>query len=218
MSPRPARTEVRTALLEAAARVLAEHGPSALSTRRLAQEIGASTTAVYTYFGAMPELVRAVVHEGFARLGDRLARTPSTDDPLLDKTRLLYTYRDFALAEPHLYRVMFGGSATAGFELTPDDRAIGSQVFQVSLDGVRRLIAAGRYTDEDPWPVALGIWSALHGHVMLETNGYFLREGSAEASFDRLVRTLHVGAGCPADAAAEAVDGIRAERSPSAGG
>jgi AcrR family transcriptional regulator len=205
VSPRPVRAEIRTALLENAARVLAEDGPAALSTRRLATETGVSTTAVYTYFGAMPELVRAVVREGFARLDGRLHQAEPTDDALLDATRLLRVYRQSALADPHIYRVMFGGSAIAGFSLSKEDRLIGHQAFRMAVDAVRRLMAEGVYTAADPWPVSFAIWSALHGHVMLDLNGYFLVEDTTDQTFDQLVYSLHVGAGCPPAAATAVV-------------
>jgi AcrR family transcriptional regulator len=209
MSPRPVRGEIRTALLEEAARVLAEDGPAALSTRRLAAETNVSTTAIYTYFGGMPELVRAVVIEGFARLEERLTSLEPTSDALLDATRAIYVFRDHALRNPHLYRVMFGGSAIAGFELSVDDRKIGLQAFRLWVGAVRRLMSEGVYVDDDPWPVALGLWSAVHGHVMLDMNGYFLEPDVAETSFDRLVVSHHLGAGCPADRATATVRRIR---------
>jgi AcrR family transcriptional regulator len=209
MSPRPVRGEIRTALVEQAARLLAEDGPAALSTRRLASETGVSTTAVYTYFGGMPELVRAVVHEGFARLTERLTRLEPTTDALLDATRAIYVFRESALADPHIYRVMFGGSAIAGFELSLDDRTIGLRTFRIWVDAVRRMMSEGLYVDADPWPVALGLWSAVHGHVMLDMNGYFLEPEVAETCFDRLVFSQHLGAGCPAELATAAVRRIR---------
>jgi AcrR family transcriptional regulator len=209
MSPRPMRGEIRTALLENAARVLSEAGPPALSTRRLAAETGVSTTAVYTYFGAMPELVRAIVHEGFARLQARLARVEPTDDPLLDATRLTYVYQASALADPHLYRVMMGGPAIAGFELSLDDRKIGLETFRVGVEAVRRLMAEGTYAEADPWTVALSMWAAVHGHVMLDLNGYFLKAEVGESCFDQLVYAQHVGAGCPAERARAVVRQVR---------
>ncbi|MGH8570384.1 MAG: helix-turn-helix domain-containing protein, partial [Gammaproteobacteria bacterium] len=67
MSPRAADERVRLALIEAAARVLARDGPDALTTRRLASEVGTSTMALYTHFGGMDDLRRAVRLEWFER-------------------------------------------------------------------------------------------------------------------------------------------------------
>ena len=43
-------------------------GPSALSTRRVAAEVGTSTTAIYSLIGSKEELVRQLYLEGFRRL------------------------------------------------------------------------------------------------------------------------------------------------------
>ena len=56
-------------LIEAAARVLAEEGRPAVTARRLAAEVGASTMAVYTHFGSMDELLVRMCRDGFARFG-----------------------------------------------------------------------------------------------------------------------------------------------------
>ena len=64
---------MRPALIEAAARLIATEGVAGLKLRRVAEEVGTSTMAIYTYFGGMPELRRAVRQEGFARLATRAA-------------------------------------------------------------------------------------------------------------------------------------------------
>ena len=107
---------MRMRLLEAAARLLALEGPGALSARRAAREVGASTMVVYTHFGGMKELVTAVVREGFARLADLVTAVPRTDDPVADLYAMLGAYRRTALANPHLYAVMFGSAPWAATE------------------------------------------------------------------------------------------------------
>jgi AcrR family transcriptional regulator len=102
---------MRVRLLEVAARLLAEEGPGALSARRVAAEVGASTMAVYTHFGGMRELVRGVAREGFARLAAHLAQVPRSDDPVADIARQGMAYRATALENPHLYAVMFGSAS-----------------------------------------------------------------------------------------------------------
>src|SRR6478736_4329444 len=102
MSPEPNEPDVRRRLIELAADVLGEEGPSALSARRLARDAGTSTMALYTHFGGMPALVRAVVAEGFRRLYDRVAAVGPTDDPIADLIASAVAYRANALADPHL--------------------------------------------------------------------------------------------------------------------
>src|SRR6476659_8739147 len=98
MSPKTADPNVRTALVETAARLLTEEGPSALTTRRLAREVGASTMAVYTHFGGMDELLGAMSVEGFRRLARRLNRVKQTEDTVADVVELGRAYRRNALA------------------------------------------------------------------------------------------------------------------------
>src|SRR4051812_34653733 len=47
---------MRMALIDAAARLIATEGLGGLTLRRVTEEVGTSTMAVYTHFGGMPEL------------------------------------------------------------------------------------------------------------------------------------------------------------------
>lgn len=185
----------RRGLVEAAARLLAEQGPRALTARALAQQAGTSTMAVYTYFGGMPGLVRAVIREGFARLANHLAAVQPGDDPVADAVRLAFAYRQSAHSSPHLYAVMFGGSSIAGFELSDEDRRIGLYTFRVAHDIVSRCIEAGRFRPADPWSVARHMWCQLHGLVSLELAGYLTLIDQAEDEFRQYLRDFAVGAG-----------------------
>ena len=161
-------TSPRQRLIETAARLLGEDGPSALTTRRLAKETQTSTMSVYTHFGGMPALIGAVVAEGFARLHQRVADVPLTDDPLADLKAAAVAYRDNARANPHLYAVMFGRSGPrAGIDGPALDVAM-----RPLLGAVTRCIRAGVLRDVDPRQAALSIWASVHGLVSLEIAGY----------------------------------------------
>ena len=109
--PRPLDPNVRNALIERAAEMLARREPVTL--RSVVHGLGVSTIAVYTYFNGMAGLWRAVRQEGFARLANRLADVPVTRDPVRDLVALGAAYANNALANPNLYRAMFD----AGFDL-----------------------------------------------------------------------------------------------------
>jgi AcrR family transcriptional regulator len=164
--------EVRTRLLEAAARLLGEEGPAALSTRRLATEADTSTMAVYTHFGGMPALVREIVVEGFARLFARVEAVEPSGDPLEDLRRFAVAYRQNALDNPYLYAVMFGSASLGGYRLHDDDLAIGLGAFGQLVEATERAMSAGALRQSDPTAVAGQLWVALHGYVLLEHTGY----------------------------------------------
>lgn len=205
VSPRKADPLVPLALVEAAARILAEEGAAALSTRRLAAEIGTSTSVVYTYFGGMDDLVRAMVHEGFARLHARMTAVTATDDPVADIVSLGWAYRDNALSHPYLYAVMFGSSQLGGFSLTDEDRQHGRYTLGALVDAVARCMAAGRFRPEEPEAVAHQMWIAIHGLVTLETGGYLIDPYNADRCFLELARGLMLAAGDEAAAANRSV-------------
>ena len=168
----PDEIDVRRALLEAAARLLGEEGPAALSTRRLAREAGTSTMAVYTHFGGMPALVREIVADGFARLFDRVEAVVPGDDVLDDLMRVAGAYRAHALENPHVYAVMFGAASLGGYRLHDDELGVGLAAFGQLVEATRRAMSAGALQDDDPAAVAGQLWSALHGYVMLELSGF----------------------------------------------
>lgn len=164
--------DVPRRLIEAAARLLGEEGPSALSTRRLARETGTSTMAVYTHFGGMPRLVSEVAAEGFRRLIASVAEVRPSDDATLDLRRMAAAYRANALANRYLYAVMFGSASLGGFRLDAAAAEVGSEAFAQLRDAVARAMELGALRRGDPSAVAGQFWSALHGYVMLELAGY----------------------------------------------
>jgi AcrR family transcriptional regulator len=173
MATVPEEPDVRRRLIETAAAVLGEEGPGALSARRLARDAGTSTMAVYTHFGGMPALVRAVVAEGFRRLYDRVAEVGQSDDPIADLVLSAAAYRENALADPHLYSVMFGSASLGEYRLHDEELEVGLAAFEQLVGLVERAMTAGALRRADPAPVAAQFWTALHGYVVLEIADFY---------------------------------------------
>lgn len=192
MSPKAADPNVRTALVETAARLLTEEGPSALTTRRLAREVGTSTMAVYTHFGGMEELLTEISLEGFRRLARRLNRVKPTEDPMADVVALGRAYGRNALANPDLYRVMFG-TRPDGWVINASDQAMTLGTFTTLVAAVQRCIDAQRI-DGDAWAIASQMWATLHGVVMLELSGFLGRTEAVQTS-EAITFNLVVGLG-----------------------
>jgi AcrR family transcriptional regulator len=154
---------MRSALIEAAARLIAEEGARGLTLRRLVDRVGTSTMSVYTYFGGMEELRRAVRHEGFARLAAHLAEMDNGADPVADVTVLGWAYYRSATSSPHLYRAMFMENP-----LDEIDARAGRETFDVLVQGVARCITVGRFDPADAVELATQLWAVAHGLITLE--------------------------------------------------
>ena len=207
MKRRDATSEakLRGELLAAAERLLSDGGAEALQARKLAAAVGASTMAVYTHFGGIPQLVDALVRAGFVRLGRQLTASPESSDALADLFRLGLAYRRFALDNAALYRVMFGVSVPPGHspnvsdlttEGTPTGLAEAQEAFGHLIRAVGRVMAAGRGMSAEPVRLAAQMWSSVHGYVLLELGGYFGKDGQgAETILVPLWIDLAVGGG-----------------------
>lgn len=148
------------ALVERAAAMLASRKPVTLRT--LVEGTGASTMAVYTHFGGMPGLWRAVRQEGFTRLTSHLAAVPTSDDPVRDLMALAAAYLRNAQTAPDLYRAMFDDAA----ELADVEAA--AETFGALVQGVSRARDSGRFArDCDPQAIATQLWAAGHGTILL---------------------------------------------------
>ncbi len=170
---------VRVALIEAAAQLLASEGLPALSIRRVATTVGCSTMAVYTHFGSKEDLVQEIVREGFARLHAELSAVDHTSDPVADLVNLGDAYRRNALANSHLYRVMFDLNPLALTDPAAhaDPGGLGLDAFGALVDAVARCVDAGVMAG-DPSRLALLVWSAVHGAVSLELAGFLGDDGA----------------------------------------
>src|SRR5213596_2662399 len=135
---------IRPALIEAAARLIATEGAAGLKLRRVAEEVGTSTMAIYTHFGGMPELRRSVRQEGFERLMAGAAQLGESDDPVADLAGLGLAYYQLAMSNPHLYRAMYMEQP-----LDAADAAAGSEAFNILVAAMQRCLGSGRFHTGD---------------------------------------------------------------------
>jgi AcrR family transcriptional regulator len=169
----------RERLIDAGMRLLDSEGPEGLQARKVAAEIGASTMAVYTHFGGMNGLLEAIVAASFERFGAALASAPTTDDPMADFFVMGYAYREFALASPQRYRLMFGPASPQAFRAPTAEMPVATATFDQLVTAVQRIVATGRIRADDVMELAGRLWSVIHGVVLLEIIGEFGHDGRA---------------------------------------
>ena len=164
--------DLATRLVDEAGRILAAEGVGALTLRKLATRSGTSTMAVYTLFGDKQGLLAAMHNEGFARLGAAMeeAAARSYDDPLSALAALGMAYRATAIANPHLYNLMFGG-AVPGFVPDPAGPAAADATFTPLVEAVQRCLDAEVLAGADAQTIATYLWAVSHGVVSLAISG-----------------------------------------------
>jgi AcrR family transcriptional regulator len=216
--PEGVQIDPKTRTLDGAIALLESGGPQAVQARKLGAEIGASTMAVYTYFGGMAELFEAMTREGFVRLADHIAAVALSEDPIMDFFTQGLAYRDWALANPQLYRLMFGMAADSIPRRVAQDMTLsgtissfpeGQAAFDVMTGSLERIKASGRIDQTDTIAAAGQFLAATHGFVLLEMAGYFGPEGDG---LTRVVApmaiSLMVGLGAKRDNVERSIRGI----------
>ncbi|MFD9960463.1 TetR/AcrR family transcriptional regulator [Amycolatopsis sp. NPDC058986] len=185
--PRTHDEALRLKLLDRAGELISADGPKALSLRKLAAEAGTSTTAVYSLFGSKPDLVNALYMEGFRRFGSRMAAVARSGDPVADLVALGAAYRASALADPHLYAIMFTKSVP-GFEPNEEAEKLARSSLQPLQEVISAAIAAGIFVDVPAETIAVSCWGIVHGLVSLELTGNLPDEFSVGGAYETALR------------------------------
>lgn len=189
--------DLRWALLEAASRLLDQHGPLGVGLRAAARLAGVSQTAPYRHFADKEALLAALAEQGLAGLGDRLrAAVAGAGDPLSALRAIARTYVVAAKERPQLFRLMFGPEV-ADKERYPAVRDAGERAFEVLVATLAAAQRAGLVREGDPVELAVAHWSAVHGFASLIVDGRLTgqvqRAGGVAELGERLAELLRSG-------------------------
>lgn len=192
------------AVIRAAVGLLKTEGPAAIKTRRVASAAGVSTMALYTNFGSIGGLRRAVADYGFHNLDVAFGRAASAeDDPIAVVHALALVSREHARSNPHLYDLMFGLPSEPSADRPPVsmNRASGESVnyecaFGHIVEACQRLLDSGRIVDESAERIAGQVWALVHGVIALELAGHYrLSDDPAAEIMAPLIENYFVGRG-----------------------
>ena len=160
-------------IVDAALALLEAEGAEALSMRRVADRVGIRAPSIYEHLADKRTLEAAIISRGFELQADVFeAAVNGADDPTAALAR---TYRAFALAHPHLYRLM------TAREL---DRSL-------LADGVEAraaaTVVAAAGGDGD---LARAMWAFAHGMTILELDRRFPPGADLDAAWARGLAAL----------------------------
>lgn len=107
--------DLQAAVTDSAIELVRKNGPDHLSLRAVALQVGVSPSAIYHYFPDKESLISAVADQLFLDLAgmqrDALSKIPgnSAAAAKLRYREIGRTYFRWAMKEPNLFRLMFGG-------------------------------------------------------------------------------------------------------------
>ena len=159
------------ALLDAAELVLDADGAAGLTVRRVAEQVGVSTRAVYSTLGSKEGLLQELGVRAFDTLGSMVDALPRTSDPAQDLVSAgVAGFRAFALGHPGLFRI--------GIQLTdappsagPHIRVAANHALGPLLERLERLQAAGGLDGRTLFVAATQFHAICEGLAALELRG-----------------------------------------------
>jgi AcrR family transcriptional regulator len=226
-----ARAEILDEILTTGREHLARDGAPALSLRAIARELGMVSSAVYRYVPNRDALLTMLIIDAYNSIGAAV-ETAEAPCPRTDYLgRFLATcrgVRDWALANPHEYALIYG-SPVPGYAAPQDTIAPASRVPIVLLAIVFDLTSAGSapvappldplvassiapmrdfaggMASDDLLLRGLASWATLLGTVSLELFGQFKNVVSDDLDqrssfFDHQMRQVAIGLGLAGEA------------------
>lgn len=192
------RDDTRARIVDVAARLLREQGPTAVTTRGVAEAAGVQAPAIYRHFGDKDGLLDAIAEHVMATyVSSKAAVVEAASaqdiDPLDDLRAGWDTQIDFGLANPALFRLLSDPDRVLP---SPAARA-GKHVLQ---SRVHRVAVTGRLRVSERLAVDL-IQAAGIGTIqtLLSTPGDQRDACLAESMYDAVLRQILTDAPDPAE-------------------
>lgn len=154
-----ARIEVTAAIKEEARRQLAAEGPTRLSLRAVARELGMVSSALYRYFPSRDDLLTALIIDAYDAIGSAAEQALAAADrggradPLDRWVAVCRAARDWAVAHPHEYALIYG-SPVPGYSAPQDTVGPASRVGLALVTVARDAHLAGRLGAPQGRPLA----------------------------------------------------------------
>ncbi len=165
----------RAEILAAAERIFVDVGYEGATIRKIADEVGLSSTALYMHFSEKSEILHEICRDAFAQLLAANEAVLAEEAPAeVRLRRVLEAYVDFGFANPNAYRLIY---LTRPIEARDGAQSasqmLGGELFRSFEAIVQEVAAAGRLIGE-PKPTSQVLWAGAHGIVSLMiTKPYF---------------------------------------------
>jgi AcrR family transcriptional regulator len=165
------------AVVAEARRLLEEGGPSAVTLRGIAREVGVTAPALYTYFPSLAELFTELIVQSYQGLEHSVAAALDAAVELSVADRLAagpIAYRRWAIGHRQQFNLVFFDQI-AGYAAPPDGPTVDAQTAVLRPIAAEYAAARGRTIDDvlgddELLDDFLAWWGAFHGIVALDVN------------------------------------------------
>lgn len=159
----------RAEILEAAERIFVAEGYEGATIRKIADEVGVSSTALYMHFAdkacILHEIVEGVLSQLLAR-NSEIAGRPL--DPVVRTKMMLDAYMRWAFEHPNAYHLVYCAPSQDSADPRPERTSdLAAKSYDVFADVVREIAASGRLRTGSGDSAAQSLWMACHGVVAL---------------------------------------------------
>jgi AcrR family transcriptional regulator len=176
----------RAEILEAAERIFVAEGYDGATIRKIADEVGVSSTALYMHFPDKSAILLEICERTMGVLLERnrdIAAKPI--DAVVRVKMMLEAYMLWGIEHPNAYQLVYaaGRPQTATWATSAADD-LGLQCYDIFSGVVREIAAAGRLRNGTANSAAQALWMSCHGVVALIA----ARPGFGWADTDELIR------------------------------
>ena len=175
----------RAEILKAAERIFVAEGYDGATIRKIADEVGVSSTALYMHFPDKSAILLEICERTIGLLLERnrdIAGKPI--DAVVRVKMMLEAYMRWGMEHPNAYQLVYCAPPPAsGADWTRPADDLGLQCYEVFSGVVREVAAAGRLRNGSADSAAQALWMSCHGVVALLAT----RPGFAWADRDELV-------------------------------
>lgn len=159
----------RGEILQAAERIFIAEGYQGATIRKIADEVGVSSTALYMHFRDKDEILLEICDgaiESLLSINVEISAQPI--DAVARVRLMLDAYMMFALENPNAYQLVFCGPAGVLSEVKQQQtQALGDRCYDRFVSVVREIGASGRLRTGTVDSAAQSMWAACHGLVAL---------------------------------------------------
>jgi AcrR family transcriptional regulator len=157
----------RAEILHAAERIFVSDGYQGATIRKIADEVGVSSTALYMHFKDKDEILQEICEGAIGALLASNTEISSRPIDAVNRVRqMLEAYMRFGLENPNTYQLAFCSTARAvepGRYPTVAD--LGSRCYQLFVGAVAAIASEGRLRTGTVDSAAQVLWMACHGLV-----------------------------------------------------